>query len=44
MHAATLLQPWKTTVRVSPLYYDMGQQVVNSSLGYWVEGRGVHYM
>ena len=28
MHAATLLQPLKTTLRVSPLYYDRGQQVV----------------
>ena len=25
MHAATLLQPLKTTLRVSPLYYDNGQ-------------------
>ena len=29
MHAATLLQPLKT-LRVSPLYYDRGQQVVHS--------------
>ena len=44
MHAATLLQPLKTTLRVSPLYYDSGQQVVHSGLSYWVEGRGVHYI
>ena len=41
MHAATLLQPLKTTLRVSPLYYDRGQQVVHSGLSYWVEGCGV---
>ena len=40
MHAATLRQPLKTTLRVSPLYYDRGQQVVHSGLSYWVEGRG----
>ena len=44
MHAATQLQPLKTTLRVSPLYYDSGQQVVNSGLIYWVEGRGAHYI
>ena len=38
MHAATLLQPLKTTLRVSPLYYDRGQQAVHSGLSYWVEG------
>ena len=43
MHAATLLQPLKTTLRISPLYYDRGQQVVHSGLSYWVEGRGFHY-
>ena len=32
------------TLRVSPLYYDRGQQVVHSGLSYWVEGRGVHYI
>ena len=31
MHAATLLQPLKTTLRVSPLCYDRGQQVVHSA-------------
>ena len=36
MHAATLLQPLKTTQRVSPLYYDRGQQVVHPGLSYWV--------
>ena len=41
MHAATLLQPLKTTPRVSQLYYDRGQQVVYS---YWVEVRGVHHI
>ena len=44
MHAATLLQPLKTTLQVSHLYYDRGQQVVYSGLSYWVEGRGVHYI
>ena len=44
MHAATLLPPLKTTLRVSTLYYDRGQQVVHSDLRYWVEGRGVHYI
>ena len=32
MHAATLLQPLKTTLRVSSLYYDRGQQVEHSGL------------
>ena len=27
MHAATLLQPLKTTLRVSPLYYDMDRRL-----------------
>ena len=44
MHAATLLQPLKTTLQVSPLFYDRGQHVVHSGLSYWVEGRGVHYL
>ena len=34
MHAATLLQPLKTTLRVGPLYYDRGQQVAHSA-GLW---------
>ena len=42
MHTATLLQPLETTLRVSILYDDRGQQVVHSGLSSWVEGRGVH--
>ena len=36
MRLRTLLQPLKTTLRVSPSYYDREQQVVHSGLSYWV--------
>ena len=35
MHAATVLQPLRTSTAVSPLYYDRGQQVAQ-----WPPGCG----